>query len=351
MPEATFIDTGESALIFVNRAAPDASPATYGRSAVHFPFNQQATKRSDGARTFYIDDHSGFHHHSAVFREDRPSVYFLEYVPLPRRIVGAPGTNEPSIFRSALFCDLRQQLGELAFIEISAITHWLLRTWENAENAIVEEASANFRMTDVNSKNTAIVSWRQSWRDAIEWWRSRLGANDDRARRQISILARDTKGAEPRRWALDATVRLLLRSFVLLGIGRQRNIDICGNPWASIDIDTRPVAFVSGRGTWTWRVAADQYYAAQRTLLDAFGIRPLLVLQETAGDAPWNQIHELPLDITAAEHDNPDDITRPPHPRTLRCTGTAQLYDLLCEAASFDHGAATIAFRVDEVLA
>jgi hypothetical protein len=349
-PEATFIATDKSALVFVNRAAPDANPATYGRSAVHFPFNQQAIKRSDGARTFFLDDQSGFHHHSAVFREDRASVYFLEYVPLQLRIVGAAGTNEPSIFRSALFCDLRQQPGELAFIEISAITHWLLRTWENAETVIAGEAVTNFRMTDV-AKDAAIMSWKQLWRDAIEWWRSRLGANDDQARRQVSILARDTKGIEPRRWGLDTTVRLLLRSFVLLGIGRQRNIDVCGNACASIDIDSRSIAFVSGRGSWTWRVAADQYYAAQRTLLDALGIRPLLVLQETAGDAPWNQIHDLPPDITAPEHDNPDDITRPPRPRALRCTGTAQLYDLLCEAASFQQGAATIALRVDEVLA
>lgn len=351
-PEATFIATSESALVFINRAAPDANPATYGRSAVHFPFNQQAIKRSDGAPTFFVDDHSGFYHHSAVFREDRPCIYFLEYVPLQRRIVGAAGTNEPPIFRSALFCDLRQLTGdELAFIEISPVIHWLLRTWECAELGIAQEAMANFRMIDVNAKSAAIASWRQSWRNAIEWWRTKLGGNDDQARRQMSILARDRKGLEPRRWHLDATVRLLLRSFLLLDIGNQRNIDVSSNPGANIEIDTRSTAFVSGRGNWTWRTAADEYYAAHRTLLDALGQSPLLVLQETAGDVPWNQTHELPRDITAPEHDNPDDITQAPRARTVRCTGTAQLYDLLCEAASFDEGAATIALKVDEVLA
>jgi hypothetical protein len=138
---------------------------------------------------------------------------------------------------------------------------------------------------------------------------------------------------------------------VLLGVGSQRNIDMSGHSCASVEIDSRSTAFVSGRGSWTWKTVADQYYDVHRTLLDALGISPLLVLQETAGNAPWNQIYELPSDITAPEHDNPDDITQPPRARTLRCTGTAELYDLLCEAASFDQGAATIALRVDEVLA
>jgi hypothetical protein len=105
-PEVTLIPTDKSALVFVNQAATDATGATFGRSSVHFHFDGVVLKRSDGAPTFFLEDQSGYLHHSAIFREDRSSAYLVEYVPLHRRNVGGPEATSPpcSAQRGIVIC-------------------------------------------------------------------------------------------------------------------------------------------------------------------------------------------------------------------------------------------------------
>jgi hypothetical protein len=221
---------------------------------------------------------------------------------------------------------------------------------EAAEADTAAEAIANFRMPGVEARTAAIASWRKLWNLAVAWWRSHLNSDETSARQQLAVLGRGAIGREPRRWHLEESVRLLVRAFVLLCVGKERTLELCGTPCSNMKIDRRLVAFVSGRRRWTWKTTVDQFYDAHRTLLDALGMAPLLVVQEATGDIPWNSTYELPHDITADASLDADDITARPRTKSLRCTGTATLYDQLCESASFDDACVAVAARVDEVL-
>jgi hypothetical protein len=142
----------------------------------------------------------------------------------------------------------------------------------------------------------------------------------------------------------------MLRSFLLLHLGKDRTTTLSDIACAHIELDGDLVAFVSGKNSWTWKTTADTFYSQQRTQVDALGRTPLLVMQETDGTPPWNESHELPLDFTEAVGES-DDITRSPRGKYLRCTATNSLYEALCNAETFEAACDDICIRVDEVIA
>lgn len=347
-PDATLMSTDKSALVFLNQAAGADDAAKFGRSAVHFHYNKVLAARAEGAPTFCIESHPGHDHHSAVFREDRPSAYLVEYVPLHRRNAGPPGSNEAAIFRSASYADLSAPAQQLTFTEIAPVVHWLLRRWEADEAAIAADAEINFRASS-GDKKAAIAKWRQAWLTGIEWWRSRLH-DDNAARRQLALLVGTLNGREPRRWAIEESVRLLLRAFVLIQLGTERPRALCGHECGNVTVGETVIAFVSGRRRKSWKTVVDQFYAAHRTSLDALGVAPLLIVQETNVEPPWNHTYELPEDVTGDGLAHVDDFTVGLRALTVRCGGSATLYEELCDSGSFSDACSAIAARINEVL-
>ena len=345
-PNEPLTDTDKCALVFVNNASKTADAGAFGRSAFHFRFGQLTTARpNDSQPTIAIEEQGGHDYRAAVFRENRASAYWVEFVPL-HRVATMPGSGERRPFRQALHADLTRDSRTLAFHELPAVIHWLLSSWDAAGRSITDDANMNFEMND-DAKAAAIVALAAAWNAAIAWWRSMFGSDDNRARQLALLLNPHISADEPRRWGMEASFARMLRAFLLLTTGKEREVHRSDESCAHVKLDGTLIAFVSGGGDSTWRTIAQQYYTKWRTRLDALGVDPLLVVQDTTGTPPWNARYE-PADITGG--DDPRSITASPRLRRVRCASAAPLYDLLCSSPGWQQGSESVAATVDEVL-
>lgn len=345
--DVTLIATDKSILVFANQARTQAEEA-YGRSAIHFRFDEGALRRSSVAPTFCVEKHGGHNHVSAVLREDGPAAYLVEYVPLHRRNPGQPGSTEPPLLRRALYADLRTSGKHLDFREIEPVTHWLIESWCQDQKLIAQEAEKNFQAVD-DRKKLAVGLWKRAWNAAIAWWKTRL-CDDNVARSHLGIVAGSLTASDPRDWPLTSTVRLFLRNFVLLGSGKDRGFELCATGAGNVTTSGNDIAFVSGHQQWTWEVTVSEFYQRRQTALDTSMRSPVVVLQETATDVHSGTTYQLPPLITEGEGMEADDITAAPRIRQLKVISGNELYGSLCGAESYDTAAAVIAARVDQVL-
>jgi hypothetical protein len=345
--EATLVATDKSILVFVNQARTGATEE-YGRSAIHFRFDPGALRRAGIPRTFCVENHDGHNHLSAVFREDGPAAYLVEYVPLHRRNPGQPGSTEPPLLRRAQYADLRSAAAELQFQEIEPVTHWLIESWVRDQNVIAEEAQKNFRAS-ADERKAALDLWTRAYTAGITWWEARL-SDDNVARHHLGILAGALGTSDPRDWPLATTVRLFLRNFVLLGIGGDREFALCATQAGHVTTAGRDIAYVSGHHRWTWETTVNEFYDARRTALDTATTPPVVVLQETLTDVQSGTTYALPPLITEREDIELDDITAPPRLRHVRVISGNELYGDLCGANSHESAVSAIDARVHGVL-
>ncbi|HYI08146.1 MAG TPA: hypothetical protein VEK57_03660 [Thermoanaerobaculia bacterium] len=345
--EATLIATDKSIIVFANQARTGAKEE-YGRSTIHFRFDPGALRRAGVSRTFCVEKHDGHNHLSAVFREDGPAAYLVEYVPLHRRNPGQPGSTEPPLLRRALYADLRTIAKQLEFREIEPVTHWLIDSWTRDQKLIAHEAEKNFRASAAK-KEAALNSWTRACAAGIAWWKARLG-DDNVARHHLGIVAGSLDASDPREWSLTTTVRLFLRNFVLVSLGTDRAFALCATPLGNVTSAGSDIAFVSGHHRWTWDTTVNEFYDGRRTALDTATKPPTVVLQETLTDVQSGTTYELPPLITEREGIDPDDITAAPRLRHIKVISGNVLYGYLCEAESHETAASVIAARIDEVL-
>ena len=341
----SLVETDKSALVFVNNAALDVTTSEFGRCATHFHFNATTATALDGPATYAIEHHGGYDHKSAVFRDNRQAAFWVDYVPL-QRASSMHGSGEPQPFRSAKCAPLADG-GPLHFTEIPPIIHWLLTTWQAALPQLRDQALQNFVMP-IQPRIAAVADLVAAVGEAIAWWRNSLGGDEHNARRLMHLFADRIPGNEPLLWKAEGGVIKLLRSFVLLLLGDKREVALSTSPCAHVEIDSRPIAFVTGGNDRTWRTVASMFYDTQRPQIEGVGIRPFLVIDHADGDTPWTAEY-IADEITGEERGEVYDIRYTPKVG-LRCGGTSVLYNDLCAASSYSDGVAAVHARVDAAL-